>query len=175
MMVALLIFFLAGCAGTPAQAPTPSLTPSPALIITPRPSLTLPPATPTVPLVGSPTPTPHPTDSNSLKPLLRSPAEAANQGAHNYRYNCYAWTPCTCLVVVPGQIEVSFVFSARSVELRAGDFSQTFLWLTNDVYQNTLGALTTQLTFFEDGFELYTIIDQRSCTQERYTIRPDQP
>lgn len=172
---ALLTLLLANCGGVPAQTPTPQHTASPPPVITLRPSLTPLPATATIPLVGSPTPTPHPTDANSLKPLLQSPAEAANQGTHSYRYGCTAWEPCACLVVVPSQIEIRFGFAARSVTLQAGDFSQTFLWLTNDIYQNTLGSLTTQLTFFEDGFELYTVIDDRSCTQERYTLQPDQP
>ncbi len=175
ILMTVLVLFLAGCSAPTAPTPAPSLTPSPAPLITLRPSLTLPPPTATIPLLGSPTPSPHPTDANALKPLLRSPAEAANQGAHHYRYDCYAWAPCTCLVVVPSQIEISFAFAARSVDLHAGDFSQTFLWLTGDAYQNSLGTLTTQLTFFEDGFELYSTIDQRACTQERYTLREENP
>lgn len=171
----LLVMLTAGCAGPPAPTTTPTLTPSLPPLATLRPSETLPPPTATIPLVGSATPTPHPTDANAQKPILNTKAEAANKGRHSYSYGCYAWEPCTCLVVVPTQFEITFSFSGRSVDLLAGDFSQTFTWRSSDSYLNSLGSLVTQLTFFEDGFELYTVIDQRSCTQERYTLRPENP
>lgn len=174
-LATLLIFLTAGCSSQSAQTSMPTVTPSPPPKVTLLPSITPLPPTPTVQLVGSPTPTPLPTDKNSLKALLRSQAESANQGQHLYSYDCYAWAPCTCLIVVPVEFEITFDFSARSVDLRAGDYSQTYLWSTANAYSNSLGALATQLTFFEDGFELYTVIDNRSCMQERYTLQPGNP
>ncbi len=171
----LLVFLIAGCAGPPAPTITPTVTPSLPPLVTLRPSETLPPPTATIPLVGSATPTAHPTDANAQKSIFSTTAESANQGRHTYSYDCFSWAPCTCLAVVPTQFEITFNFSGRSVDLLAGDFSQTFTWHTSDAYLNSLGSLVTQLTFFEDGFELYTVIEQRSCTQERYTLQADNP
>jgi hypothetical protein len=164
------VIFAAGCVGQPAQPTTPVQTETTALKVTRLPSITPIPPTPMPPLTGSATPTPLPTDENALKPLLRSAAETANQGAHTYRYDCYAWDPCQCIAIKPRQIEITFKFSSRSVELVAGDYTQSFIWETDAAYTTILGTLSTQLTFFEDGFELYTVIDKRSCTQERYSI-----
>jgi len=172
---ALLVFLMSGCASQTPQPAASTATATPVWNVTLLPGMTQPSPTATTPLIGSPTPTPHPTDENALRPLLRSQAEAANLGQHFYSYDCYAWAPCSCLLVVPSQIEISFDFAANSVDLQAGDYTQTYLWSTSNVYTNTLGTLATQLTFFEDGFELYTAIDNRSCTQERYRLQPENP
>lgn len=170
IVFATLMMIIAGCVGQPVQptvlVQTATLIPK----VTLQPSVTPVPPTPMPPLTGSATPTLLPTDENSLKPLLRSAAETANQGTHRYHYTCFAWDPCQCVAIKPRQIEITFKFAARSVDLLAGDYTQTYLWSTDTAYTTGLGSLSTQLTFFEDGFELYTVIDKRSCTQERYTI-----
>ncbi len=171
ILLAALILFAAGCTGQPSQPPVVVPTNSPVPKVTLLPTLTPVPPTPMPTLEGSATPTPLPTDANSLKPLLRSAAETANQGTHTYRYTCYAWNPCQCIDVRPRQIEITFKFAARSVDLLAGDYTQSYAWETDAAYTTSLGTLSTQLTFFEDGFELYTVIDNRSCTQERYTFQ----
>lgn len=172
IVFAALILSAAGCALQPSRPTEPIQTASPPPRITLLPSLTSLPPTPTVPLTGDSTPTPLPTDTNSLKPILRSTAEKANLGSHTYSYSCYAWSPCTCVAVRPRQIDITFKFAARSVDLLAGDYTQTYLWKTANAYIASLGTLSTQLTFFENGFELYSVIDNRSCTQERYSFLP---
>src|SRR5512145_2101759 len=112
LIAAAMILVAAGCVGRSVQ-PTPTL---PTIVFpTARPlpaSATPVPPTATIALVGSSTPTPLPTDENALKPILRSKPESANQGKHAYNYSCYAWAPCQCLVVVPNQIDINFIFSA---------------------------------------------------------------
>ena len=117
-------------------------------------------------------PTLTPVPRGVLNPFsdVQTDDELANAGEHDYRYACYAWWPCSCPAIAPSQITLTVTLSGSAVTVGSDIYEMTYVWFAENTYIQNQETLLTQLNFFADGIEFYSMINETACRLESYTL-----